>query len=42
MGDINRVTGATWAHIVIWVQRDKDIKQSYDWNLTCKVTSRLF
>jgi hypothetical protein len=42
MGNINRVTGATWAHIVTWVQRDKVIKRSYDWNLTCKVINRLF
>ncbi len=42
MGNINRVTGATWAHTVTWVQRDKVIKRSYDWNLFCKMTNRLF
>jgi hypothetical protein len=42
MGSVSRVTGALWAHTVTWIQRNKEIERSYDWNLVCKVTSRLF
>jgi hypothetical protein len=42
MGNIDRVTGVTWAHTVTWTQRDKVIQRSSDWNLICKVTNRLF
>jgi hypothetical protein len=41
-GSINRVNGATWAHTVSWKEKDKDIRSSYDWDLVCKVTNRLF
>jgi len=41
-GSINRVTGATSAHTVSWKKKDKDITSSYDWDLACKVTNRLF
>jgi hypothetical protein len=41
-GNINRVTGAASSHTVRWDQADKEIKWSYDWDLVCKVTNRLF